>query len=150
MYDVPKQRRIETLMTIKSILLQGWGDRAAICFSSLCILHCLLLPLLLVIYPIGIVVTLSDEMFHQIMVSVALPLSLVSLYVGYGHHKRSQLVLFGGIGLVTLTLPLVVPHELISESGETCLTVSGAVILCMTHIGNFRLCTADQACDKCA
>jgi hypothetical protein len=137
-------------MAIKSLLEKGWGDRAAICFSSLCILHCLLLPLLLVIYPIGIVVTLSDEMFHQIMVSVALPLSLVSLYVGYGHHKRSQLVLFGGIGLVTLTLPLVVPHELISESGETCLTVSGAVILCMTHIGNFRLCTADQACDKCA
>jgi hypothetical protein len=70
--------------------------------------------------------------------------------VGYGHHKRNQLIVFGGIGLVILMLPLVVPHELISESGETWLTVSGALILCMAHVVNFRLCTADQACEKCA
>ena len=137
-------------MVIKSLLERGWGDHAAICFSSLCILHCLLLPVLLVAYPIGIVVTLSDEIFHQIMVSVALPLSLVSLYVGYGHHKRNQLIAFGGMGLVMLMLPLLVPHELISESGETWLTVAGAVILCMAHVVNFRLCTAEQACEKCA
>lgn len=137
-------------MVIKSLLEKGWGDRAAICFSSLCILHCLLLPVLLVAYPIGIVVTLSDEIFHQIMVSVALPLSLVSLYVGYGHHKRNQLIVLGGIGIVMLVLPLTTPHELISESGETWLTVVGAVILCMAHVVNFRLCTVDQACEKCA
>ena len=137
-------------MVIKSLLEKGWGDRAAICFSSLCILHCLLLPVLLVAYPIGIVVTLSDEIFHQIMVSVALPLSLVSLYVGYGHHKRNQLIVLGGIGIVMLVLPLTTPHELISESGETWLTVAGAVILCMAHVVNFRLCTVDQACEKCA
>ena len=137
-------------MAIKSLVENGWGDRAAICFSSLCILHCLLLPVLLVAYPIGILITLSDEIFHQIMVSMALPLSLVSLYVGYGHHKRNQLIVFGGIGLVILTLPFVVPHELISESGETWLTVSGALILCMAHVVNFRLCTAHQACEKCA
>lgn len=137
-------------MAIKSLLEKGWGDRAAVCLSSLCILHCLLLPVLLVAYPIGIVVTLSDEIFHLFMVSLALPLSLVSLYVGYGHHKRNQLIVFGGIGLVTLMFPLVAPHELISESGETWLTVSGALILCMAHIVNFRLCTAEQACAKCA
>ena len=137
-------------MTVKSLLAEGWGDRAAICFSSLCILHCLLLPLLLVAYPIGIVLTLSDEIFHQIMVFLAVPLSLVSLYVGYGHHKRNQLIVFGGIGLVILVLPLVVPHELISESGETWLTVSGALILCMAHVVNFRLCTSDQTCERCA
>ena len=137
-------------MVIKSLLEKGWGDRAAICFSSLCILHCLLLPVLLVAYPIGIVVTLSDEIFHQIMVSVALPLSLVSLYVGYGHHKRNQLIVLGGIGIVMLVLPLTTFHELISESGETWLTVAGAVILCLAHVVNFRLCTVDQACEKCA
>ena len=137
-------------MVIRSLLEKGWGDRAAICFSSLCVLHCLLLPVLLVAYPIGIVVTLSDEIFHQIMVSVALPLSLASLYVGYGHHKRNQLVVLGGIGIVMLVLPLITPHELISESGETWLTVAGAVIVCMAHVVNFRLCTADQACEKCA
>ena len=137
-------------MVIKSLLDKGWGDRAAICFSSLCILHCLLLPVLLVAYPIGIVITLSDEIFHQIMVSVALPLSLASLYVGYGHHKRNQLVVLGGIGIVMLVLPLITPHELISESGETWLTVAGAVILCMAHVVNFRLCAIEQACEKCA
>ncbi len=137
-------------MVIRSLLDKGWGDRAAICFSSLCIFHCLLLPVLLVAYPTGIVVTLSDEIFHQIMVSAALPLSLVSLYVGYGHHKRNQLVVLGGIGIVMLVLPLITPHELISESGETWLTVAGAVIVCMAHVVNFRLCTADQACEKCA
>ena len=137
-------------MVIKSLLDKGWGDRAAICFSSLCILHCLLLPVLLVAYPIGIVITFSDEIFHQIMVSVALPLSLASLYVGYGHHKRNQLVVLGGIGIVMLVLPLITPHELISESGETWLTVAGAVILCMAHVVNFRLCAIEQACEKCA
>ena len=137
-------------MSIKSILDKGWGDRAAFCFSSLCILHCLLLPVLLVAYPIGILVTLSDEMFHQIMVSVALPLSLVSLYVGYGHHKRNQLIVFGSVGLGMLMLPLVVPHELISETEETWLTVAGGLIVCLAHVVNFRLCTADQTCEKCA
>ena len=137
-------------MSIKSLLDKGWGDRAAICFSSLCILHCLLLPVLLVAYPIGILVTLSDEMFHQLMVSVALPLSLVALYVGYGHHKRNQLIVFGSVGLGMLMLPLVVPHELISETEETWLTVAGALIVCLAHVVNFRLCTADQACEQSA
>jgi len=137
-------------MAIKSLLDKGWGDRLAICFSSLCIFHCLLLPVLLVAYPIGIVVTFSDEIFHQIMVSVALPLSLASLYVGYGHHKRNQLIVLGGIGIVMLVLPLITPHELISESGETWLTVAGAVILCVAHVVNFRLCAIEQACEKCA
>ena len=137
-------------MVIKSLLDKGWGDRAAICSSSLCVFHCLLLPVLLVAYPIGIVITFSDEIFHQIMVSVALPLSLASLYVGYGHHKHNQLVVLGGIGIVMLVLPLITPHELISESGETWLTVAGAVILCMTHVVNFRLCAIEQACEKCA
>ena len=137
-------------MAIKSLLEGGWGDRAAICFSSLCILHCLLLPVLLVSYPIGMVVTLSDEIFHQVMVSAALPMSLVSLHMGYGHHKRKQLITFGAMGLVILMLPLVGPQELISESGETWLTVSGALILCVAHVVNFRLCTADQVCEKCA
>ena len=137
-------------MAMKSLLRQGWGDRAAICLSSLCILHCLLLPVVLVAYPIGILVTLSDEIFHQIMVSMALPFSLVSLYVGYGHHKRHQLIVIGGIGSAVLMLPLVVTHEAISESGETWLTVSGALILCLAHVVNFRLCTADQMSEKCA
>ena len=137
-------------MTIKSSLEKGWGDRVAICFSSLCILHCLLLPVLLVAYPIGILVTLSDEIFHQIMVFLAVPLSLVSLYVGYGHHKRNQLIVFGSVGLGMLMLPLVVPHELISETEETWLTVAGALIVCLAHVVNFRLCTADQTCEKCA
>ena len=84
------------------------------------------------------------------MVSVALPLSLVSLYVGYGHHKRNQLIVLGGIGIVMLVLPLTTSHESISESGETWLTVAGAVILCLAHVVNFRLCTVDKACEKCA
>ena len=137
-------------MVIKSLLQEGWGDRAAICLSSLCILHCLLLPAVLIAYPIGILVALSDEIFHQIMVSMASPLSLVSFYIGYGHHKRNQLIVFGGIGLVVLMLPLVAPHESISESAETWLTVSGALILCVAHVVNFRLYTADQASEKCA
>ena len=49
-----------------------------------------------------------------------------------------------------LMLPLVVPHELISETEETWLTVAGALIVCLAHVVNFRLCTADQTCEKCA
>ena len=137
-------------MAIKSLLEKGWETARLFAYQVFAFYIACSLPVLLVAYPIGIVVTLSDEIFHLFMVSLALPLSLVSLYVGYGHHKRNQLIVFGGIGLVTLMFPLVAPHELISESGETGLTFSGALILCMAHIVNFRLCTAEQACEKCA
>ena len=59
---------------------QTLGDRLAIALSSLCVIHCLATPLLLIILPsFGALFADSHELFHQIILFFVLPVGLAAL-----------------------------------------------------------------------
>ena len=54
-------------------------DKYAISVSAMCAVHCLSLPLMLVIFPALGQTILGQELFHVLLLWLVVPLSLISL-----------------------------------------------------------------------
>lgn len=122
------------------------ADKLAISFSALCLVHCLALPLLIVMLPTLSVLPLQEESFHFWMVIGVIPTSIYALTYGCKKHQNFSLIKIGIIGLLALISALFVGHHLLGESGEKLLTFLGATIIVVAHIKNYKLC---QQVDKC-
>ena len=125
-------------------------DKFAIGLSLICAIHCLALPLLLIILPSMIVLQLDNEIFHTLIIITVLPVSIFALTLGYKKHKRNWLLIVGFAGLLLLVIAVILGEETTGEFGEKLLTVLGASLVAAGHLWNFRLCQqlADCACPK--
>ena len=128
---------------------QAMTDKLAIGLSLACTLHCLALPVLLVLLPSMAALQLDNEAFHIWMVAAVLPISIYALTLGCKQHKRYQLFLWGGIGLGLLVLALALGEERIGEIGEKTLTVLGATFVAIGHWFNYRLCNTQEGKKPC-
>ena len=127
--------------------LQSLSDKSAIGLSLLCTLHCLAMPLAVVLLPSIAGLPLADEMFHYWMLIAVLPISAYALTMGCKKHQRYRLLLIGGVGLSILVFAAYAGHDVLGETGEKALTVVGTVILALGHLWNYRLCHHQDACD---
>jgi hypothetical protein len=124
---------------------QAFSDKFAMILSSLCVVHCLLTPLLLIAIPsLAGVALLTDESFHHLLLYFVVPVGFVALLVGFMHHRTLWVVCFGLTGLMVLSSPLVLEmlglgHEVLGENGEAVVTVIGSLFVVAAHIANLRL-----------
>ncbi|MCG9760062.1 MULTISPECIES: MerC domain-containing protein [Pseudoalteromonas] len=119
-----------------SAKVQSFGDKAAIGLSMLCIVHCLILPFLLIVLPpFAGLLALSDEVFHQWLLIAVIPISIFALGFGYVRHKSCLVV---SLGLVGCTL-LVLATFLGEQGGETLFTVLGSMLISYAHLRNYAL-----------
>lgn len=114
---------------------QDWLDGAAVAASTLCLLHCLALPVLLAALPIlaeGLGLGIG---MHAVMLLVAAPTSALALAAGYRRHGAIVPVVSGSTGLLLLMAGLIA----LRPSSETILTVAGSMMLAAAHFHNWRL-----------
>ena len=121
---------------------QSVTDKLAIGLSVACAIHCLFLPLMVLMLPSIAALNLDNEAFHMWMVVAVIPCSIYALFLGCKEHSRYQLVFLAFSGLVILVLALVLGEEQIGEAGEKIMTVAGAALIALGHWLNFRLCRA--------
>ncbi len=119
--------------------IQSVSDRIAIGLSFLCILHCLLLPLLLILTPSAILAFMSDESVHKTLLLVIVPVGIYALTFGYKAHKKWSVVLTALVGLIVLGSTGILEHEVLGETGEVILTILGSSLIVFGHIQNARL-----------
>lgn len=102
-------------------------DAPAIALSSLCFIHCLILPVLSASLP-SLGVLAEAEWLHKAFVIAALPFTLIAL-----SSKRTGLVasamIVTGFGLLVAGAFVEALHDY-----ETLLTVIGAIILASGHV----------------
>lgn len=115
-------------------------DKAAIGLSLVCAVHCLLLPVALVILPTLAASTFSDERFHQWMLMTVLPTSLLALTMGCQRHRNMSVMAMGLPGLAILTLAAFLGHDWLGESGEKIASLLGASLIALGHFRNHKLC----------
>lgn len=128
------------------INLQALSDKAAISLSVLCSIHCLAMPLLVVLLPSIGALPLSDEAFHLWMLYAVVPISAYALTMGCKNHKRYRVLVLGGIGLLLLVTAALAGHDTLGETGEKILTVVGTGFIAIGHIWNYRLCQQHSHC----
>jgi hypothetical protein len=111
-------------------------DGLAISASLLCLAHCLLLPLAILLVPMLAAFLTLPEAFHAWVFALAVPTSLVALLAGWRRHGARQPALLAGAGLLLLGAGLVLAP---AHAVETALTVAGSLLLALGHVRNWRL-----------
>ncbi len=123
-------------------------DKFAIGLSILCTIHCLVLPLLLVALPSLASLQLQNEAFHTWMLVAVIPISIFALTMGCKKHKRYRLLLWGFSGLILMFAAVFLGHEIVNETAEKILTLVGAILVVIAHMGNFRRCQQHKECSN--
>ncbi len=119
-------------------------DHLGIGVSMLCLVHCLLLPVLLIFFPaIKSMTTGIDAHFHEALYFIILAISLVSFIPTYLKSKRVFFMINPAIALVLMSIAHF-GEELgywgISTWPEIILTSSGGLFLIYTHYHNIKYC----------
>jgi hypothetical protein len=128
----------------RTINVRFLADVVGACGSTICALHCLIAPLLLVTGTAFPASFLGDESFHRIMILVVLPAGILAFGLGCWKHKDRAVLLLGVLGIAGMGLSATILHDLIGESGERTATVISAAMLVVAHVRNWRLCHADS------
>lgn len=117
--------------------MHEFWDRVGISTSILCVLHCLLTPVLLMVAPL-VGSTLHSSWVHPLMVSVAVPVAVWALWAGYRHHRRVSTLVLGGIGIVLIAAALIFGND--HDNREVILMVAAGIFLASAHYRNLTAC----------
>ena len=123
-----------------------WLDRLALSASGLCALHCLTLPLMLVLMPALGTSFLGDAVFHRSLLWLVIPSSLVAVTFGCLRHRDARVWLHAVAGLMLMVVAAFWGHGLFGFWGEKAVTLVGVGFLSAGHIRNYALCRQDR-CD---
>lgn len=113
-----------------------WLDGLAIGASSLCLVHCLALPALLVLLPALAAFIALPESFHLWALIAAVPMSALAISIGFVRHRRWAPVVLAIGGLMCLGAGELFFH---GSSLEAWFAVLGSLQLGIAHALNLRL-----------
>ncbi|MCH2174046.1 MerC domain-containing protein [Myxococcota bacterium] len=130
----------------KWVLVRPLSDAIGIGGSLLCIGHCLILPVSLVVGMIIPVSFAEDEFLHGALLWAVVPAAMLAFAIGCLHHKDRRVLLLGATGLLALATAFTGLHDAISQSAERWIAVAASGLLIGAHVRNFRLCRT-RACD---
>lgn len=143
----------------------GWLDHLAIGMATVCAVHCLLTPILVIALPIIATSFFVHEDFHLWMILLVLPTTCFAIFMGCRKHKDKWVGLLSAIGLSILIFALVqermhaAAHQEQNVGAAHCESCArdlseepvpmhagawfnslGGLLLAGAHVRNFRLC----------
>ena len=141
----------------------GWADKIAISMATVCAIHCLLTPIVIVLLPIVATSFLVHQNFHLWMLYLVIPTTSFAIFMGCRQHKDKWVFIISAIGLCILIAALIYERghtpadELLAgahcqhcvrEIGEDAQPLSiaawintlGGLFLASAHVRNYRLC----------
>jgi hypothetical protein len=142
-----------------------FSDKLSICLSLCCILHCIALPVIILIIPSFASLWINNEKVHIILVLFAVPISLFAMAKSLRVHHNYKCISLAVLGLFLLVGAIFMhdinfgseshighveathheqaghghhEHGGIGETLETIFTVLGGLILLGAHYLNIR------------
>ncbi len=123
---------------------QGTLDFFAIGVATLCILHCLALPLLISAVSLSIPFV-ESELTHKVLVMIALPISLYAIFADAKHGGRIAFIVTATAGLALLLGAAFLEPM---EAHEELLTTAGSILLVAAHLWRATRGSAKAATQK--
>ena len=124
--------------------LQRFTDYTSMSLAGLCAVHCFLTPLVLILFPVLGSTFLFEEAFHELLILLVIPASVVAIFLGCRRHKDFNVMMLGGLGLCFLLAGAFAA----TGYEESVLTLIGAFVMLSGHLRNFRLCRKN-CCEHC-
>jgi len=120
-------------------VFHNWLDGTAMGASGLCLLHCLFLPLAILLIPAFSSVSETTEAVHILSLILVVPVSLTALGASALKSNSYSVLVAGAIALVILILGALFEH--IPLAGIA-LTTLGSILLILCHLRNWQARTA--------
>ena len=126
-------------------------DNLGITISSVCAIHCVLLPAIFIIAPYSF---LASHEFHEALIYFILPCAAIAFVLGCRKHGDLKVAVMGTLGVILLASSLLF-HEIFhaEEHSEELITVlitiAGSIMLILSHLRNRKLCLKEEfACHE--
>ena len=129
---------------MNQVKIQKFTDCTSISLAGICVVHCFLLPVGLILFPVVGSTFLFEEIFHELILFLVIPASVIAISLGCRKHKDFSVVMLGVLGLCFLLAGAFAA----TGYQESALTLIGALIMASGHLRNFRLCREDS-CEHC-
>ena len=126
-------------------------DNFGITVSTICAIHCLLLPAIFIIAPYSF---LASHEFHVALIYFILPCGAVAFILGCRKHGDLKVAILGSLGLACLIASMIFHeiahgHQHSEEFISIIVTVIGSILLIISHLRNRKLCLQERyTCHK--
>ena len=126
-------------------------DNLGITISSVCAIHCVLLPAIFIIAPYSF---LASHEFHEALIYFILPCAAIAFVLGCRKHGDLKVAVMGTLGVILLASSLLF-HEIFHAEAHSeelitvLITIAGSIMLIISHLRNRKLCLQeDYACHE--
>ena len=110
-------------------------DHIGMTASTLCALHCAVVPLMLTFLPLAGLGFLTNPLFEWGMITLALLLGVSSIFMGYLRtHRRGLPLLLLLIGFALIILG----HVYLQTWAEAIVVPAGGLIIALAHFLNYK------------
>ena len=126
-------------------LVKNVLDKVGIAVTSLCAIHCLLLPVILPMLPLVGAEFIGSHIFEDSILILTMILNFIALYSGYKRYHQQLypfVVLFAG-GFIYWQ------KHYFGMDYEPYIVTVGATLVVAAHVVNMRLCRKDKAHKGC-
>ena len=126
-------------------------DNLGITISSVCAIHCVLLPAIFIIAPYSF---LASHEFHEALIYFILPCAVIAFTLGCRKHGDIKVALMGSFGIILLASSILLHEVFHSEEHSqelitVLMTIAGSIMLILSHIRNRKLCLKEEfACHE--
>ena len=115
-------------------------DQIGIWTSTLCVIHCLLTPIILSLSAVSVHFLPSEERTHRILAVAIAALGAVALVRGYRNHRSSCVLLLMVVGLAFIFGGAWWGDRLPPHSAEVLVTLTGSSFMIAAHRLNHTFC----------
>jgi hypothetical protein len=118
-------------------------DMAGMTASTLCLIHCLAMPVVIALIPAFAAQLFESDWFHIVLAFMVLVFCLLAFIPGYTRHHDKRLIWIGIVGLSFVFFATFVARFW-SETAEIGLVTVGNLVLVAGHLLNRKL--TNKAC----
>ncbi len=125
---------------LRSTKIRSWADRLGLCLSLLCLIHCVLTPILLIAIPSLVILEEhhEHEFLHQALFAILPVLAIAAFIPGFRRHGDKRVFFWGFPGIAFLAVGVLVFD---GQMGPQALfTIAGSLFLIRAHLLNRHLC----------
>lgn len=123
----------------------AWPDRVGVWASVLCVVHCLITPILLSMSAVFVHFLPSEEQTHRSLALMIALIGTIALIRGFRTHRRARVILLMAAGLSCIFFSAFAGDGLPSHWLEVAITFIGSLLMISAHRLNHTFCK-DCAC----
>ncbi len=119
-------------------------DKVGIAVTSLCAIHCIMLPVLLPVLPLLGLSSVHNHAFERIVLLITMVLGFITIFAGF-HRYHRKLYPFYSLFLGGF---IYWQKDSLGHEYEHYILIVGAAFVVLAHVLNMRLCNQCHSCDK--